>query len=142
MELQNLVLDVEQQIEIKAAVGDVFESLLRRLGEDNTTPDEKAMPMRLERWPGGRWFRDLDNRAGHLWGFVQVIKPPTLLELHGPMFMSYPVSGHLSLRLSQVPGGTQLALRHRALGMIEDEHRQGVTAGWGHYLNCVKNDAE
>ena len=47
-------------------------------------------PMVIEPWPGGRWYRDLGNNAGHLWGHVQVIKPPTLLELCGPMFMSFP----------------------------------------------------
>jgi uncharacterized protein YndB with AHSA1/START domain len=100
------------------------------------------MPMRLERRPGGRWYRDLGDDAGHLWGFVQVIKPPTLLEISGPMFMSYPVAGHLALRLTEQDGGTRLSLRHRALGFIDEEHRQGVTAGWSHYLNGVKQDCE
>lgn len=66
------------------------------------------MPMVLEEWPGGRWFRDLGNGQGHLWGFVQVIKPPTLIEIQGPMFMSYAAAGHLQLRLTQIPGGTEL----------------------------------
>lgn len=58
------------------------------------------MPMILEEWPAGRWFRDLGNGQGHLWGFVPVIKPPTLIEIQGPMFMSYAVAGHLQLRLT------------------------------------------
>ena len=41
--------------------------------------------MKIEPWPGGRWYRDLGNNAGHLWGHVQVIKPPTLLEICGPL---------------------------------------------------------
>jgi hypothetical protein len=45
--------------------------------------------MILEQWPGGRWSRDHGNGIGHLWGHVQVIKPPVLLELSGLMFMSY-----------------------------------------------------
>ncbi len=32
------------------------------------------MPMKLEAWPGGRWFRDLGDGNGHLWGHVQAIK--------------------------------------------------------------------
>lgn len=142
MDLQDLTLDVEQHIEINAAIGDVFESLLNRLSAGNTAPSDQPMPMCLERWPGGRWFRDLGDGAGHLWGFVQVIKPPTLLELYGPMFMSYPVAGHLQLRLTQVADGTRLSLRHRALGFIDQEHRKGVTHGWEHYLNCVKRDCQ
>ena len=142
MQPDNLILDIEQHIEINAAIGDVFEGLLDHLGAKNTTPDQQPMPMCLERWPGGRWFRDLGNNAGHLWGFVQVIKPPALLELYGPMFMSYPVSGHLRLSLKEMASKTGLSLRHRALGLIEKEHREGVTHGWQHYLNCIKRDCE
>ena len=46
--------------------------------------------MKLEPWPGGRWFRDLGNDNGHFWGLVQAIKRPTLLEITGPLFMSAP----------------------------------------------------
>ena len=98
--------------------------------------------MVLEEWPGGRWFRDLGNGQGHLWGFVQVIKPPTLIEIQGPMFMSYAVAGHLQFRLTQIPGGAELSLRHRVLGMVEDGHREGVTAGWDYFLGGVKQLAE
>ena len=47
------------------------------------------MPMKLEAWPGGRWYRDLGDGNGHFWGHVQAIKRPTLLEISGPLFMSY-----------------------------------------------------
>ena len=100
------------------------------------------MPMVLEEWPGGRWFRDLGNGQGHLWGFVQVIKPPTLIEIQGPMFMSYAAAGHIQFRLTPVAGGTELYLRHRVLGMIEEAHRQGVTEGWGQFLADVKRLSE
>ncbi|MCA9141103.1 MAG: SRPBCC domain-containing protein, partial [Planctomycetales bacterium] len=91
---------------------------------------------------GGRWFRDLGAGQGHLWGFVQVIKPPTLLELHGPMFMSYPVAGHMQFRLTQIAGGVELYLRHRVVGPVEDEHRQGVVPGWNYLLEQTKKLAE
>ena len=98
--------------------------------------------MVLEAWPGGRWFRDLGNGQGHLWGFIQVIKPPTLIEIYGPMFMSYPVAGHVQFRLAQVSGGAELFLRHRALGLIESDHREGVIHGWDHFLKDVKRLSE
>ena len=138
MDLQQLTLDVSQQIEIDSAIGDAFHALIRRLTDENSTPDNTAMPMVLEQWPGGRWFRDLGNGQGHLWGLVQVIKPPTLVEIHGPMFMSYAVAGHLQLRLTQISGGTELSLRHRVLGMVEDSHREGITQGWDYFLQGVK----
>ncbi len=142
MELENLTLNIEQTIEIKAAPGDVFEGLIRRLSTDSQTPDGEKMPMVLERWPGGRWFRDLGNAQGHLWGFVQVIKPPTLLEITGPMFMSYPTAGHIQFRIKPIPGGAELTLHHQALGLIQEEHRQGVVPGWNAILNDVKTFSE
>lgn len=141
-DLQELTLDISQTIEIEAAIGDAYQALVHRLADQNSTADNKPMPMVLEEWPGGRWFRDLGNGQGHLWGFVQVIKPPTLIEIQGPMFMSYAVAGHLQFRLSQVGSGTELALRHRILGVVEDRHRQGITHGWDYFLSGVKQVAE
>jgi hypothetical protein len=135
MDLQNLTLEIEQHIEINADIGKVFEGLLAQLTDRNF-----VMNLRLERWPGGRWFRDLDNGAGHLWGFVQVYKPPTLLEVHGPLFMSYPVVGHIQFRLVEIAGGTRIDLRHRAFGLIAEEHRQNTNGGWQKILNGVKEN--
>jgi hypothetical protein len=143
MNVDDLTLDVSQEIEIKAAQGDVFRTVLVGLAEEMApTPDGKPLQLVLEPWPGGRWFRDLGNGQGHLWGFVQVIKPPTLLEITGPMMMSYPVAAHLQVRLTQIAGGTLLALRHRALGMIDDNHRQGVVTGWRKTIEHIKQGAE
>ena len=96
-------VDLEQGVEIKSSISDAYNALLRRLTDTNSTPDNRPMPMVLEEWPGGRWFRDLGAGQGRLWAFVQVIKPPTLLEMHGPMFMSYAVAGHMQFRLTQIP---------------------------------------
>jgi Activator of Hsp90 ATPase homolog 1-like protein len=143
MNIDELTLDVSQEVEIKAAQGDVFRTMLTHLAEQMAPPpDGKSLQLVLEPWPGGRWFRDLGNGQGHLWGFVQVIKPPTLLEITGPMMMSYPVAAHVQFRLSQIAGGTLLAMRHRALGMIDDNHRQGVTAGWKKIIDHIKAGAE
>ena len=141
-ETQELILDLTQSVDINAAVGGTYANLIRRLTDENSTPDNKPMPMVLEQWPGGRWFRDLGNGQGHLWGFVQVIRPPTLIEIHGPMFMSYAATGHIQFRLTQISGGTELFLRHRVLGMIQDDHRQGVVHGWDYFLKGVKRLSE
>jgi hypothetical protein len=71
---------------------------------------------------------------------VQVIKPPVLLELSGPMFMSYPALNHVELRLDQIAGGTKVSLRHRAIGILEPAHREGLTKGWLHYLDSIRKD--
>jgi uncharacterized protein YndB with AHSA1/START domain len=142
MSLNDLTLEISQELTIKAAPGDVFQGLLKRLGEENTSMDGRSLSLVLEPWPGGRWFRDLGGQQGHLWGFVQVIKPPTLLEISGPLFMSYPAANHLQFRLTPVAGGTKVELRHRALGLIDAQHRTGVNAGWEHMLKSVKERAE
>jgi hypothetical protein len=111
--------------------------MLEQLGPENSSP-HGPMPMALEPWPGGRWYRDLGNNAGHLWGHVQVIKPPTLLEVTGPLFMSYPAMSHVQYRLVEQGRGTRLTLRHRALGEISPEHRDGVQKGWEHMLAGIK----
>ena len=102
----------------------------------------KPLAMRLEAWPGGRWFRDLGNNAGHLWGHVQVIKPPSLLEIYGPMPMSYPAVNHLQYRLTAEGGGTRLKFTHRGIGLIPKEHRDGMGEGWAFWVKRIRERAE
>jgi hypothetical protein len=71
---------------------------------------------------------------------VQVIKPPVLLELSGPMFMSYPALNHVEIKLDQVSGGTKITLRHRSIGLLEEAHRQNIGTGWKHYLDNISKD--
>ena len=140
MTIEELTLDNTQSIDIKADIGDVFRGVLHRLGEGSTNPKGESMQLTLEQWPGGRWFRDRGNGVGHLWGHVQTIKAPVLLELSGPMFMSSPVLNHVEVKLEQQPGGTRVNLRHRAVGMIDPAHRQSLTQGWQTILDGVAED--
>ena len=139
--IEDLTLSIKEEILVRASIASTFEALLEQLGPLNTTP-EKPMPMKLEAWPGGRWYRELGGEDGHLWGHVQAIKRPTLLEFYGPLFMSYPVSSNVQYRLSEEGGGTLIKFRHLALGLIEDEHRKGVVQGWGSIHARVKAAAE
>jgi hypothetical protein len=100
------------------------------------------MPLKIEAWPGGRWYRDLGDGNGHFWGHVQAIKRPTLLELSGPLFMSYAATSNVQYRLSQVDGGTLIKFHHMALGFIPEDHRQGLGKGWGHILSSIQARAE
>ena len=140
MKLEEMTLDLEQHIEVKADIGDVFKGVLHRFGEGSTNQKGESMQMILEQWAGGRWFRDRGNGIGHLWGHVQVIKPPTLLELSGPMFMSYPALNHVEVRLDQIAGGTKVTLRHRAIGLLDASHRENIGMGWRHYLDNIAKD--
>src|SRR5579885_595945 len=87
--------EISREIEISAPIEIAFEAVLDQLGAEGEMPGGKPFPMKIEAWPGGRWYRDLGNNSGHLWGHVQVVKPPTLLEICGPLMMSYAAINHL-----------------------------------------------
>src|SRR5271163_2605579 len=140
--IENLTLTITQEIHVEATLEDTFAALLEQIGPENDTPEGNAMPMKIEPWPGGRWFRDLGDGNGHLWGHVQAIKRPTLLEISGPLFMSYAVVSNVQYRLSQVDDGTLIKFRHSAFGLVDEEHRSGVKDGWGHIHEGVRKRAE
>lgn len=140
--IEDMTLVVKEEIRIDASVEDSFAALLEQMGPHNEGPEGTAMPMTLEARPGGRWFRDLGDGNGHLWGHVQAIKRPTLLEITGPLFMSYAVASNMQYRLTAADGGTLLTFCHSALGLIPDDHRKGLTGGWVHLLNRAKSRAE
>jgi uncharacterized protein YndB with AHSA1/START domain len=127
----------QKEVEIAAPIEIAFEAVLDELGPESQMPDGKPLPLKLEPWPGGRWYRDLGNNAGHLWGHVQV-KPPTLLEISGPMPMSYPAVNHLQYRLTADGNVTRLKFSHKAMGLIPKEHRDGMAEGWSHWLKRIQ----
>ena len=140
--IEDLTLKVVEEIHVRASIEKTFEALLEQIGPLNEVPEKGPMPMKLEAWPGGRWYRDLGDGNGHFWATVQAIKRPTLLEFYGPLFMSYPVSSNLQYRLSEEPGGTLIQFRHVALGLIDEDHRKGVVKGWASIHARVKAAAE
>jgi uncharacterized protein YndB with AHSA1/START domain len=140
--IEDLTLSVTEEIHVRAPLEATFAALLEQLGPFNAAADDKPLPMKIEPWPGGRWYRDLGDNNGHFWGVVQAIKRPTLLEITGPLFMSYPVVSNVQYRLSQVDDGTLIQFKHSALGLIQDDHRKGVTGGWGYMNAGVKRRAE
>jgi hypothetical protein len=140
--VEDLSLLVEQEIHVRASIEDTFSALLEQLGPGNEGGEGRPMPMVLEAWPGGRWYRDLGDDNGHLWAHVQAIKRPMLLEFCGPLFMSHPVSNNVQYRLSEEGGGTLIKFRHSAFGLVQEEHRRGVTAGWGNINDRIRQHAE
>src|SRR5216684_1770819 len=140
--IEDLTLNVTEEIHVRASLDATFEALLEQLGPFNDTAEGRPMPMKLEPWPGGRWYRDLGDNNGHFWAVVQAIKRPTLLEFAGPLFMSYPVVSNVQYRLSEVDGGTRIQFRHSALGLIEEDHRKGVMKGRGHIHDGLRKRSE
>jgi len=139
---EDLTLNITEEIHVRATLEATFAALLEQLGPCNEGPNIGPMPMKLEPWPGGRWYRDLGDGNGHFWAVVQAIKRPTLLEFAGPLFLSYPVISNVQYRLSQADGGTLIKFRHAALGFIPDGQRAGMTKGWSHIHECTRKRAE
>jgi len=140
--MDDLLLNISQEIHVKASLDKTFEALLEQLGPYNETPEGNPLPMKLEPWPGGRWFRDLGNSNGHYWATVQAIKRPTLLEFTGPLFASSPFVSNVQYRLTEEPGGTLITFRHTALGLLSEEHRKGVSHGWTYIHSKITLRAE
>lgn len=143
--MEDLTLRLTEEVHVRASLDATFSALLEQVGAQNETHDGKPMPMKLEPWPGGRWYRDLGSDNGHFWGHVQAIKRPTLIEITGPLFMSFPVVSNLQYRLSETDaagGGTLITFRHHAMGFIPGDHRTGMAQGWAHILERVRRHAE
>ena len=140
-ELTVQTFEVAKEETIAAPIEIVYETLLEQFGPLFEPADGMALHMKLEPWPGGRWYRDLGNNAGHLWGHVQVIKPPALLEITGPLMMSYPAISHVQCRLTADGDGTRLTFVHRAMGFAP-EQREGVDKGWSRVLKRIREAAE
>jgi hypothetical protein len=140
--IEDLTLSITEEIHVRAPLDVTFAALLEQLGPHNEVKEGAPMPMKIEPWPGGRWYRDLGDGNGHFWGHVQAIKRPTLLEISGPLFMSYPAVSNVQYRLTETDGGTLIKFRHAALGLIQEDHRKGVSSGWSHIHERVRKQAE
>jgi len=138
----NETFTIREEIRVHASLEKTFESLLAEMGARNQSPDGRPLPMVIEPRPGGRWFRDLGGENGHLWGFVQSIKRPVLLEIWGPLFMSTAATSNLMYRLSESEGTTVITFTHTVVGPLPEDHRPQMGAGWAALHARVRAAAE
>lgn len=132
-------MELERRIE--APIEDVWEAMLTEVGPEFGGEDGSEMRLKVEPFPGGRWFRDFGDGAGHLWGHVQAIRPHTLFELTGPLFMSAPVSNNLQYRLSHEDGVTTLRFVHSAYGPLPEGVQEGMPEGWTDHVDRIERRA-
>jgi uncharacterized protein YndB with AHSA1/START domain len=140
--LENLTLTINQEIHVLAPLDVTFASLLEQLGPGNQTSEGKSLNMKIEPWPGGRWYRDLGEGNGHFWANVKAIVRPTLLEFVGPLFASFPFVSNVQYRLTEADGGTLITFRHTALGFVPEEQKAGMNKGWASMHDRVRRHAE
>jgi hypothetical protein len=139
---ENQTFTITEEIAVRASIDHTFASLVAQMGRLNETPEGAPLPMILETHPGGRWYRDLGGDNGHLWGFVQSIKRPGLLEIWGPLFMSTAATSNLLYRLTETPEGTLIKFTHTLVGPFAEEHRSPLTSGWTALHARVRKAAE
>jgi len=141
-DIENMSLNVTEEIRVRSSLTATFAALLEEMGPSNVGQNDTPMPMVLEPWPGGRWYRDLGDKNGHLWGHVQAIKQPTLLEIAGPLMMSFAVASNVQYRLKEVDGGTLITFRHTAIGLFPDGYREALSQGWRKIFERVQRRVE
>jgi hypothetical protein len=139
---ENQTFTITEEMRVRATLEQTFQSLTAHLGRLNETPEGMPLPMVLEAYPGGRWYRDLGGENGHLWGFVQSIKRPALLEIWGPLFMSTAATSNLQYRLSETSDGTLIKFTHTLVGPFPEEHRSRLATGWTALQARVRKAAE
>jgi uncharacterized protein YndB with AHSA1/START domain len=140
--IDDLTLTITEEIHVKATPEATFDALVEELGRGMTGAENQSMPLTIEAWPGGRWYRDLGDGNGHLWAHVQAIKRPTLLEFYGPLMMSFAVASNVQYRVSQEQGGTLIKFHHYAVGAIPADVRTAMEEGWHTILERAKQRAE
>ena len=142
LKLEDLSVSIQEEIHVEAPLEATFDAVIEELTMGMTGAGNKPMPMKIEQWPGGRWWRDLGDGNGHLWAHVQSIKRPTLLEFMGPLMMSYPVASNVQYRLSEERGGTLVTFHHLLLGFVPEEYKKGMREGWHTIGQRAKERAE
>src|SRR5258705_12365423 len=96
--IEKMTLSITEEIHVQAPLDVTFATLLEQLGPLNETMEGQSMNMKIEAWPGGRWYRDLGDGNGHFWGNGQAIKRPTLLEFSRPWSISDPRGSNVPYR--------------------------------------------
>lgn len=139
---ESLTVSFTEEIRVRASLDATFAAILEELGPYHELEPGKPLPMKLEACPGGRWYRDLGNGNGHCWGHVQAIKRSTLLEISGPLMMSYPTVSNIQYRLSQDGDGTLIKFHHIALGFLKEDHKAGFPLIWKHAHGRMKARVE
>src|ERR1700752_3151793 len=54
-------LEFRHEIKIDAPLDIAFQAVLDELGPEAQMMDGASLKMKIEPWPGGRWYRDLGN---------------------------------------------------------------------------------
>ena len=128
---------IEQEVLIRAPRARVFDALTRDIGQWWAFRlTHEGSTLTLEPRVGGRFFEDLGDGQGALWGIVQHIKRPEILRLNGALgMMRDPVVSVYTYELTEAEGNaTRLKLTHRVAGEPAPQAEENYRGGWGKLL--------
>ena len=130
------ILQIEQEVTIKAAPARVFKALSAEIGEwwPFRTKQEKKGKIILEPKVGGKFYETWGKGEGILWGMVVQIIEGQRLDLAGMIGMSRLVHHFVSFSLEDKKGSTLVKLSHRGFGELSDKDRDGYGEGWKEIL--------
>jgi hypothetical protein len=69
--IEKMTLSITEEIRVQAPIDVTFATLLEQLGPLSETMEGQSMNMKIEPWPGGRWYRDLGDGNGHFGGMCR-----------------------------------------------------------------------
>lgn len=139
------ILQIEQEVTIKAAPARVFKALTAEIGEwwPFRTKQEKKGKIILEPEVGGKFYETWGKGEGLLWGTVVQFIAGQRLDIVGMIGMSRLVHTFVSFSLEEKKGGTLVKLSHRGLGEISDKEQGEFGEGWKEIMqNYLKNYVE
>jgi hypothetical protein len=73
---------------------------------------------------------------------VQAIKAPALLEITGPLWMSFAVASNVQYRLKEDNGVTLITLKHSAFGRFPEGYGAPASQGWKSIFERVRQRVE
>jgi uncharacterized protein YndB with AHSA1/START domain len=99
---------------------------------------DRSIGVQLEERPGGLLWEDWGPGEGALLGKVSAIARPRLLIIDGPLFVLGAVAGEAVLSLTATEGGSQLHVRHVAVGTIPDDGADRTAGAWTDLLGRLR----
>ncbi len=137
--------EIEVEIRVSAPRERVFTALTTGVGRWwhlRIRQHDLSTTMVLEPHVGGRFFEDLGDGTGALWGTVLDFLPPKLLRIGGPLSMRTPVTCVFEYHLEEDGNDTIVKFQHRCFGWFEASMKEKHVAGWRQLFDALKAYAE
>jgi hypothetical protein len=137
-----MTLDITEEIRVAAPLDKAFAALLEELGPANRGQNDVPMPMMLEAWPGGRWFRDLGNGNGTPVGPCTGHQGAGAARDHGAAVDVLRRRVERAVPPQGENGGTIITLKHSAFGRFPDGYGAPASQGWKNIFARVRQRVE